>query len=290
MLENLTDDRIRSRCRDTLESLEHWLRRLIDEVLGKAYGDYFSHMDAAGNRLIKKAIVDSLEDRVSREPTRYLRKIDAVLLSDAIDIICNPRLYPHFAQALQQAFPDGCHEARTFLVRLLDPRNRLAHAHPISLRQGEQVICYSNDTIDSLKAYYGRVGMDQEFNVPLILRVNDSFGNSFHRDQMSPFLKGGVSKDLQQPQYYLWPGDLLTVEVEVDPTFDPSTYTVTWASAKGLEGPPPVGRRAVVKILERHIGLSFDIQCSIATKNDWHRMLKGIDDYLILTYRVLPIK
>jgi hypothetical protein len=89
----LTEDQIRNLCKEKIESLEHWLRRLIDEKLSTSHGDYFSYVDGAGNRLIKKSIVDELEERLKKEPTRYVRKIDAVLLSDAIDIICNPQLY-----------------------------------------------------------------------------------------------------------------------------------------------------------------------------------------------------
>ena len=43
MLYMLSDNEIRNQCREKLESLEHWLRRLIDETLSVKYGDYFSH-------------------------------------------------------------------------------------------------------------------------------------------------------------------------------------------------------------------------------------------------------
>ena len=87
MLPTLTDNQIRNCCKDKLESLEHWLRRLIDEKLSALHTDYFSHIDGAGNRFIKKDIVDALEERVKKEPSRYPRKIDAVLLSNAVAII-----------------------------------------------------------------------------------------------------------------------------------------------------------------------------------------------------------
>ena len=116
----LTEDQIRDLCKEKIESLEHWLRRLIDEKLSASHGDYFSYVDGAGNRLIKKSIVDALEERLKKEPTRYVRKIDAVLLSDTIDIICNPQLYSFFAPGLAFAFPEGRDEARTFMYRLLD--------------------------------------------------------------------------------------------------------------------------------------------------------------------------
>ena len=49
----LKDAEIRSLCKEKIESLEHWLRRLIDDTLAPIYGDYFAHTDASGNRLVK---------------------------------------------------------------------------------------------------------------------------------------------------------------------------------------------------------------------------------------------
>src|SRR5450756_2124003 len=118
----LTEDQIRNLCKEKIESLEHWLRRLIDEKLSASHGDYFSYIDGAGNRLIKKGIVDELEERLKKDPTRYSRKIDAVLLSDAIDIICNPQLYSIFAPGLRSVSYTHlrAHETRHDLVcRLL---------------------------------------------------------------------------------------------------------------------------------------------------------------------------
>jgi hypothetical protein len=93
LLMSLAESEIRSICKEKIESLEHWLRRLIDDTLEPAYGDYFSHVDKNGNRLIRSALSDQVDTRRAREPYRYPRKIDAVLLEDAIDIICKPELY-----------------------------------------------------------------------------------------------------------------------------------------------------------------------------------------------------
>ena len=105
----IKDSEIRHISKQKLEALEHWLRRLIDEVLTKAYGDdYFSYMDESGNRLIKKKLSDSIDERIRKEPNRYSRKVDAILLDDAIDIVCNPSLFnKHFKEPMSQAFPNG---------------------------------------------------------------------------------------------------------------------------------------------------------------------------------------
>jgi len=284
----LTEDQIRDLCKQKIESLEHWLRTLIDEKLSASHGDYFSCVDGAGNRLIKKSIVDALEDRLKKEPTRYSRKIDAVLLSDAIDIICNPQLYGTFAPGLASAFPEGREEARTFMYRLLDPRNRLYHSNPISLHEAEQVVCYSTDMVESLKQHYGAIGMQSEYNVPTILKFSDSFGNEYFRNQMID-MAGGVLMDLSnQPTSVLWPGDVLTVEIEVDSAFDPTDYAISWTCFGVSLQPIASGRKAIIAITTAHVALRMYIQCYIRTKNEWHRMVAGLDDKLEVCYKVRP--
>lgn len=291
MVYKLTDNELRNLCREKLESLEHWLRRLIDEELADKYGgDYFSYADSKGNRLIKKSIVEAFEERVKKEPSRYNRKIDAVLLDDAIAIVCNPSLYVLFKPALSDAFPNGGNEARTFLKRLLDPRNRLAHANPISQRQAEQVICYSNDVIDSLRLYYAAIGMHQEYNVPLILKVIDSFGNVFYRNQMLPSHINSPHKNLAKlSQCFLRPGDTLTVEIEVDPAFDRSEYTVSWRISPSQNPFQIVSNDLKVKLhlSVQHVTESLILECRIKSNQQWHRM-GSEDDRLTLNYKVLP--
>lgn len=289
-LQKVTDAELRSICKERIEALEHWLRRLIDDLLAPAYGDYFAHVDSKGNRLIRGSLSQQVESRRASEPARYPRKIDAVLLEDAVDIVCKPELFrQYFAKPLSGAFPNGREEARTFLCRLLVPRNNLSHANAISIRQGEQIVCYANDVIDSLKIYYRERGMQQDYNVPLILKVTDSFGQVFTRSQFGSCHDGGIMKAFfDQPQYLLRPGDTLVIEVEVDPSFAPDTYTFAWASAKGLGSQPPTGPRVVIPITNKHVGQQFDVQCRLTTTNEWHRMHMGADDLLILYYKVLP--
>lgn len=134
--------------------------------------DYLAYIHSNGDRLIKNEIVKSLQARKANEPHRYPRLIDAVLLDDAINIISNPNLYnKHFHEIFKSAYPDGREEARTFMKKLIPARNSLSHANPISTRQAEQVICYSNNIIDAIKKYYTLKNMDNEYNVPLILKI-----------------------------------------------------------------------------------------------------------------------
>jgi len=290
MLYKMTDSELRSLCKEKTEALEYWLRRIIDETLTADYGDYLNYSDGIGNRVIKSTLAKQISDRQALEPHRYQRYVDAILLDDAINIICNPNLYKkHFRDAFSIAFPLGSEEAKQFMQRLINPRNALSHANPISIRQAEQVICYSNDIIDSLKQFYIEKNMANEYNVPLILKVTDSFGNVFHRDQLNNVHDGGISRSfLTEPQYYLRVGDTLTLEVEVDPSFDPSEYSITWGSAKGFSEAQPPGSRLVMKVTEKQVAQQFDVQCRVTSNKDWHRMHLGADDFLLFYYKVLP--
>lgn len=286
----MKDAEIRSVCKEKIESLEHWLRRLIDETLAPVYGNYFSYTDPSGRRLIKNSMAQQVAARRAAEPLRYPRDIDAVLLEDAVDIVCKLDLFQkHFQPALSGAFPDGREEARTFLRRLLAPRNNLAHANAISVRQAEQVLCYSNDVIDSLKSYYRARGMQEAYDVPLILKATDSFGNALTRSQFGPCHDGGIMLSfLDKPHMHLRPGDTLTLELEIDPAYDPATYTIMWSSTKPWSSSPVSSTKTVIQITNKQVGQQFDVQCRVTTTRDWHRMQMGADDFLMMIYKVLP--
>ena len=289
MIPQISDSELRSQCKRKIESLELWLRRLIDQVLTASYGNYFDHVDEAGSRLISARITTPLGECVAREPERYSRPTDAVLLDDSISIICNPTLYHHFRPALEMAFPEGCFEARTFLGRLIEPRNRLAHANPIRLRDAERIFCYSGDVIESISCFYKQNNMNQDFNVPLFIRFTDSLGSTYHRDQLQAFPGGGVGRMFNlEPQFDLRSGDTLTVEVEVDPTFSSESYSLTWSSPNGLPHPFSTGPKAVVVLTPKQVGEQFMLRCRLKTTNDWHRNTGDNDDMLTLCYRVLP--
>jgi hypothetical protein len=286
---SLTDSEIRGLCKDRLEALEHWLRRLIDDTLTPTFGDFFEHQDQQGNRLIRKGLSEQIDERRNREPQRYPRKIDAILLEDAVGIVCNPQLYSsHFRKPLLGAFPDGIQEARTFLNRLLSPRNHLAHANPISSRQAEQIICYSNDVIDSLKAFYVEQGLQSEYNAPQFLRVVDSFGRVFTRGQMQAAPGGGaIVGPASDPRFTLRPGDTLTIEVDVDPSFSAESYSLTWNAGHTQSTENTGLKKAVIHIGLKHVSETFIVRCTLMSNQEWHRHGTH-DDTIAIFYKVLP--
>jgi hypothetical protein len=228
-LHELTDDERRSLCRREIEALEHWLRRLVHGTLFAAYGA--EYLDAVGEdctRLFRKETIETIEARRSEEPSRYARPIDAATLDDLVRVICKRENYKqHFEDALRAAFPEGAMEARTFLCRVVAIRNKLSHANPISVHEALRAMCYTQDVIASLKEHYAAMNQQTEYNVPMIIRVSDSLG---HAGEVSGSRYGGqihcyFHKEISAR---LYPGDRLSIDVEVDPTFERSSYRLEW--------------------------------------------------------------
>jgi len=242
--------------------------------------------DHSGNGLINKSIKEKIERNFKKEANRYTRMIDASLLDSLIDIICNPNLYnKHFKLVFNNAFPEGNSEARTFLNRLIIPRNHLSHANPVSIRQVEQIICYSHDIIDSIKKYYYEKNQQMTYNVPRFIRFKDSLGNEKYFDQNAeghPMV--GFPQD---KKYLLRPGDYLSLEIEVDESFKENEYSISWSSTKKL---PVFGnvKRISFKIEPHHVCESFCVNCVLVSNKDWHRMRENYDDLLVMFYKVLP--
>jgi hypothetical protein len=282
----MNEEERRILCKQTLETLEYWLRRLIDDVLSKQYGaNYIEATDKNGNFIINTAIRKKIQDRMNLEPDRYPRLIDATLLEHQIDIICNPSLYNlHFAPALKTAFPEGRDEARTFLKRLEYPRNCLYHANALSVRQSEQVVCYSHDVIDSIKEHHIVTNQGTEFNVPKILKITDSFGNVHHFNDPS---NNGVSFT-EKKECYLRPGDTLTIEAEVDPTFQESEYSILWRGGNTYERSVlQRGKKLLVVISELMVSARYPFRCDLTTNKTWHKH-DTFDDQVSVAYKILP--
>lgn len=286
-LHEFSKSELRDYCRASIESLEYWLRRLIHETLTQEFGNnYLEATYENGDNVLGREIRESIINRYQANQERYSRPIDAALLDDAIDIVCHPRLYPkHFKDPLSDAFPDGSEEARTFLKRLTEPRNHLSHANPISIRQAEQVICYTHDVIDSLKSYYNRQNMGNEYNVPSIIRITDSFGLDKHSGQFPS--NGGIQR-FNDEEAFLRPGDKLSIEVEIDPSFDKSEYTIKWDYFnQPVENRPNTGPKCIIEFNTSHVTSFFLVTCTVTSNKEWHRYGQ-FDDKMRLQYKVLP--
>ena len=288
-LHRLTDIDLRDHGKRSIEALEMWLRRLIEMELSSAYGaNYLQATTVDGSNLISRNITKDMVARRAEKPDRYPRLIDAALLDDVIKIICKPVLFNHFRDALKKAFPQGEEHARSTLDRLLAPRNALYHANPVSVRQVEQVICYSNDTIASIKDYYERKNLNQQFNAPTIIRISDSLGNVFHSPQLTDLASvgRGAIRSGSNTVATLRVGETLSLEIEVDPTFARSDYLIKWH----VPNEPSLvndSEKLVLPLQEKHVGIMYQIQAILISKASWHRY-QTFDDNVAIAYCVLP--
>jgi hypothetical protein len=88
------------------------------------------------------------------------------------------------------------------------------------------------------------------------------------------------------PASYLRPGDTLTIEIEVDPSFSDEGFIVKWSSMYVDQR----GERLVKFVLpveNRHVGRELPIDIKIISHQDWHRH-QVWDDFWWVCYRVLP--
>jgi hypothetical protein len=280
----LDEDELRSIAKRSIETLEFWLRRIIDSILVAEYGDgYWEKVDGKGNYLINKSIRDSVSMRKERDPQRFARWIDASVLENQVDILCRPDFYDRcFKACFSPDFISSAH-LRLVLGRLAEPRNRLAHANPISVRQAEQVVCYSNDVIDSIKKYYVTINKGMDFNAPTIVFYSDSYGNSVDLS----ISRGGTPRwgfDFRDSVKFR-PGDRVGLYVQVDSSFDRSEYSIQWTcSSSEIIGE---GERLEFEFREKDVGSLFVIRAIVKSNKSWHRH-GYYDDEMAICCTVLP--
>lgn len=264
-LHTISEAQMRDGCKRAIEGLELWLRRLIDNKLTEVYGQgYLDAQRTDGSRVIKSSLAKTLSDRKSQEPKRFVRPIDAAFLEDQIQIICNPALYrDHFADALSDNFPQGNDSARTFLVRLVTPRNALYHANPVSVHDAYRVLCYSMDVVESLKCYYARVNMENLYNVPTVVKVLDSLGHVFYPSSSTRNPDGPAIVDYSRDkESYLRCGDSISITAEIDPSFSSDQYEIEWLIAN-LDGTRITGNNFHIVLSDRYVSTRFCVVCRV---------------------------
>jgi hypothetical protein len=285
----LKDAELRQFCKEAIEALEFWLRRLIDMALTPTYGaDYINAVDQTNKNIIKKSIRDNVQNRAASDPLRYPRVVDAMLLDDEIDIVCHPDLYKkHFAEYFSASYPLGNDNLRQYLQRILEPRNNLYHANPISVRQAEQVICYTHDVIDSIKIRMKEKNMHKDYNAPTFIKFSDSTGIVCHDAQIRRNSTGRGGIDLtEREEAFLKSGETFSVEVEVDPSFPSEDYSLAWVLPDNVDATIN-NSKIVIKLSDKNVGANFTIYCLVTSNEAWHRC-GDVDDALGITYKVLP--
>jgi hypothetical protein len=266
-------------CRRHTASAESWLRKLVDRELHSRYGPQY--LSKAG---WKRALADYVATQIKDHPGKFAREIDATTFEQLADIVCHPNHWAEFQPGLKEAYPDGPQEARTFLDRLRNVRNDVAHGRECSSRQLERARCYSNDIADSVKNYFREMNLEKEFNVPTFVAFHDNQGNAGPLTPGAYFRTVNLSDGAHKR---LYPGGTLLLEVEVDASFDSEKYRVNWI-LKTAPGGGGDGSIAKIELTQAHVGERMEVQFQLATTNSWHRDSGGKDDVLDVHYRVLP--
>lgn len=275
------ENEIRNSAKETLESLEHWSRRIINDKLLEKYGsNYFDYKFENGEGLIKNEILRTIADRMRDNPQRFPRKIDAILMEDIAYFLCKDSFYKDFFKEILENNFSGQEEVRNRLTILKNIRNKLYHGNPISYREAEIAICYSHDFIDCYNAYYVKNGKDQEYNVPFFTKVEDSLGRCGYRDESKlEKLSLGVERNKFRP------GDVYKIWVEVDASFPEDFYEVTWWMH---DKKVATGKEFVFKpTIEMVSSIQF-VYCSLKTRRAWHKYGTYDDGFNVYIGEILP--
>lgn len=281
----LTEEEKKGFAKKHLENLEYWLRRIIDQQLSKEYGeDFINYKSPDGHFLLRSQIREKINLRIESYPDRFLRKIDASLLEHLIEIICKEDLYKkHFCQIFKDNFKCGRIQLKDVLSQLSETRNRIYHINPISIRQLEKAICYSNDVIESIKGYYTKMNLEKKFNVPTILSYSDSFGQHFLREDIKIRTNCLI---INNRKFEIYCYDTISMQIDIDPSFGQDEYDIIWnfdsieiKNQKNIE----------ITFKEKDVGEFRSVIVKIISKKSWHK-LNGCDDCLALQFTILPPK
>jgi hypothetical protein len=288
---NLPISELRDVTKKNIETLELWLRRVIDEALSKNYGpEYWKHQYANGDYLLNKGLREKVNKwYTGNSSNRFTRWIDASLIEHVSEIICNEVLYKaHFKYYFVLFFPknfsiDSSRQYIKFIFeKCIDVRNRLYHSNPIGIRQAEQIACYSSDIIDSFKNYYIQNNMQNEFNTPSIIKYADSFGKEIYVNTLG--MVGGT-RVLSMNDVSARSGDRIRMSIELDSSFDNNEYSIKWdAISLGIIG---TDKEIIIDLNDSCVSEHFAISVTVTSNKSWHRY-GYFDDKLQISFTVLP--
>ncbi len=286
-LHNIDNVTLREKCRSRIESLEVWLRRVINEEFTQLHGpNFINFQNENRDFLIKKHVRDNINARYSNSPKDFARLIDAAFFENLIDIFCNPNhLENIFKKYLNSIYPHNMPHQYIYLEfclsRLKAIRNTLSHANEISVRNAEFVLSTTTEYTESFKQYYYMEGKQQEYNVPQIIKITDSFGNVIIRRN---FQNNEIHDFSTNPNCYLRPGDIVSIEVEVDPSYTDTKYKFRFG---GTSQDYDYNNRLVYTIRKQDVQERKPIHCQVRSDKDWHKH-SHMDDQITIYYKILP--
>lgn len=279
LLWNMSELEARDLCKHRIDMMERWSRRLLDELFKTTYGeDYFEYEVAAGQPLVKSSIKRQVEGRMKDNPSRFARKVDALVIEDLEYFFCREDLYPTLFRNVFEPFFSGLQEVRAVIRRISTIRNKIAHGNHLSQHELEQGVCYSNDFIGVFIKYYKEIGKEREYNVPVFLSICDSFGRSSFRDNPScswEINDWEVLSDSSSDgaEYHLRSGESYRLILEVDDSFPKDSYKIEWYVGRGPADGFAKGNGNVIefKADDKCVSQKLTIFAYLITKRTWHR-------------------
>jgi len=277
-----TQEELRSICKSSIEAFELWARRIIHKKLKMEYSENYFDVDIGnGEKVLNKEHYKKYCRIISSSHDRCNRPVDALFIESLIYILCKERLYKTlFKEILDYSYPQGVEEVREFLGRLIIPRNNLSHANPISIRQAEQVVCYTNDFIDGIKKYYTHIGKDKMWNTPFIIKVTDSLGKEYYPDENKTFF------EVFQVNNAFSIGDTYKVWVEIDSSFNEDDYCIEW------EFPDSVAilnssHECCITFSVADVSANKTLRCRVIQNKEWHKH-NLFEHEIVFSFCVLP--
>lgn len=284
MYHEYTQEELRQYCRNNIESLEIWARRLIHEKMVEKYGDnYVNKQLKDGNYVVKAEIRKHIQGMMAKEPTRFHRAVDTLFIDQVIYFLCHPVWYKClFKPALDYIYPQGNDEAREYLSRLVPIRNPLSHSNPITMHDVERAICYSHDFIEGLKKYYKDNGEEKVWNVPRIIRIKDSFGNVFENPR-----DGILGQTIFMIKNEMHCGDVYSIEIEIDAAFKEDEYQIKWGMSNHNCNEFDNSTKFTIKFDINDVSEKNYINCKLISKEEWHKY-RNYDNKIAIGFTVLP--
>jgi hypothetical protein len=277
----LTSNEVATSCRQRIETCELWLRRIVHDTLSKEFGqNYIEDAKVTGQAVFNTAIRKHVEGRVAKQPDSYARPVDTLQLDHLETVICKNDVYAlFFKHFFSYSFPMGCQHVKLTLSRLIPIRNALSHANPITTHEAERVLCASSDIISSIAECYRLTGMNNEFNAPSFIRISDSLGNVHIPQTTNGQWHLTESNKLR-------PGEIIRIEAEVDTSFEPKDYVVTWRIGVA-EDLTTIGSSLHLPLEVKHVSEMLVIELSVLSTKSWHRH-NFFDARMLVCYKVLP--
>ncbi|MBK5512534.1 hypothetical protein [Pseudomonas sp. TH15] len=281
----IKSDEIHLSCRQRIEACELWLRRIIhDKFLAEFGGDYINLGEINGQLIFSNNTRQRVQNYLSANPGQYSRPIDTLLFDDLGSTLGKNDVYKKFfKEVMEEDFQMGAQQIRDVVKTLVQIRNALSHANggTLSLHDAERALCYCSDIIAPIKSFYSKMSIQDKFPAPVFTRFSDSLGTVWHPNPPS---------DHRFITHTLYLGDEIRFEVEVDSTFPPDEYKVTWMVCNISHSLAEKGEGTSfnLKMASHHVGTHFALQVMLKSNKDWHRM-QNMDAYLTMNYEVLPV-